>query len=244
MLDGWGRRGVAVLLVITAAGSTAADSASIEASRDATLIEDPAGALATGSGPHFFAGRNSQGKARRGTILFDVAAAIPPHAEILSVVLRLHMSQTSGGPARVSVHRVAAPWGEAGSSSSGGSGAPPQPGDATWIHTFHDHGFWALPGGDFVASSASTVIDQPGFYEFGPTPELAADVRAWLADPRANHGWLLRGDEAVAGTAKRFDSRENRDLALRPVLIVEFERRLDDEYLPGEGGLRPVRPTR
>jgi hypothetical protein len=218
-----------VLFALGSATATLADTVWIEATRDNTLIEDPAGTRSNGAGPYVFAGRVSQGTSRRGLIRFEIADRIPPSAEIVSARLVLHMSQTSGGPARVSLHRISAPWGEGASSAIGGSGAPSAAGDATWLHTFFDTGFWALAGGDVTASSASALVDQPGDYEFGPTPEMAADVRAWLAAPGENHGWLLRGDESQPGTSKRFDSRENEDVSLRPVLVVEFA-------LPGSGG--------
>lgn len=195
--------------------------------RDATLIESPTGSLANGAGPHFFAGRTGQasGSIRRGLVFFDVAAHVPPGATVRAVRLTLHMSQSNGGPVSTSLHRVVADWGEGSSMASGGSGAQATSGDATWIHTFFDQGFWSSPGGDFAgAPSASTLVDAEGSYRWGSTPELAADVQTWLDDPVSNHGWILVGDESAPTTVKRFDSRENSDESLRPQLEVEFGR--------------------
>jgi hypothetical protein len=113
------------LLAFASAGSApAAETVWIEGSRDATLFEDAAGATASGSGPYVFAGRNSQGAIRRGAIGFDLEGRIPAASRILSARLVLHMSQTSSGPSRVSLHRITARWGEGASAAPGGSGAP------------------------------------------------------------------------------------------------------------------------
>jgi hypothetical protein len=44
---------------------------------------------------------------------------------------------------------------------------------------------------------------------------MVADVQSWLNSPGSNFGWLVLGDESVAGSAKRFDTRES---ASPPVL--------------------------
>ena len=213
------------------ASTVLAGNVEIPSIRDTTLIENAEGARSNGSGPHLFAGRNSQSSnsVRRVLLEFDVASHVPPSSVITDVLVTLHMCQTNAGPETLSLHRVSAGWGEGASSTSGGIGAPSQPGDATWIHTYYDGGFWAHPGGDFIASSTSTVVDGPGFYTWGPTPDMIADVQGWLDDPTSNHGWLLRGNEAASSTVKRFDSREHEDLVLRPWLRVEFLRIEEDE---------------
>jgi hypothetical protein len=50
---------------------------------------------------------------------------------------------------------------------------------------------------------------------------MVADVQGWLDTPANNHGWILIGPEDVQ-SAKRFGSRENSDVALRPALVLEF----------------------
>ena len=54
------------------------------------------------------------------------------------------------------------------------------------------------------------------------TEDLTADVQSWHADSSVNFGWIAIGDESRSQTAKRFDSRENEDDALRPALVVVF----------------------
>jgi hypothetical protein len=217
--------GLVLALVLPHSGS--ANTLAVPALRDATLIESPTGSLANGSGPHFFAGRTGQpsGSIRRGVVAFDVAAHVPPGATVTAARLTLHMSQSNAGSVAASLHRALAASGEGPSNASGGSGAPAAPGDATWVHTFFDHSFWAAPGGDFLAArSASQVVGAEGSYTWGSTPELVADVQSWVDDPASNHGWILVGDESAPTTVKRFDSRESADDSLRPVLEVEFGR--------------------
>lgn len=197
----------------------------IPASADATLIEDAEGDLANGSGPVFHAGRTSQTEngVRRGLLRFDVAAHVPAGAIVEEVSLALHCSQTNGGPTEVSLHRVLKPWGEGASSTNGGSGAPAQPGDATWIHAFYDDVPWAKAGGHFLPPASSVaLVGAPGDYAWPSTQRLEQDVRLWLRAPSRNHGWLLRGDESTPTTTKRFDSRENASAAVRPVLRVTW----------------------
>ena len=154
---------------------------------------------------------------------FDVAAHVPPGAIVESATLALHCSQTNGGPAAVSLHRVLAPWGEGASSTSGGSGAPAEPGDATWLYASFDDVPWPVAGGLFTPRpSAVAIVDQPGAYAWSATRRMVQDVHLWLVAPERNRGWLLLGDESQLTTTKRFDSRENPDAALRPVLRVTW----------------------
>lgn len=191
--------------------------------RDNTLYESSTGTLSNGAGRYLFAGTTARGaQARRGLLAFDLGA-IPPGATILSATLTLNMSRTIAGESAVALHALTADWGEGASAAGGeeGGGAPPAPGDATWIHTFFDTATWAQPGGDFAPTpSAVTMVSVPGAYSWA-SPALLADIVAWLADPAANSGWALLGDESAGGTAKRFDSREN-DPANRPRLAITY----------------------
>lgn len=178
--------------------------------KDNTAWEDAAGALSNGAGSYLFAGRNSQGNARRSFIAFDVADTIPAGARIDSVFLLLNMNRTSGGPAPVALHRLIDDWGEGTSDAGeGGRGAPATLGDATWLHTFYDTAFWVTAGGDYTptASAVATVADS-ALYRWGSTAAMVADVQSWLDAPTTNFGWILIGDEGNVTTTKRFDSRE------------------------------------
>jgi hypothetical protein len=211
-----------------------ADVAVLGASHDNTLYEDPQGALSNGAGSYFFTGVTAQGLRRRGLLSFDLSA-IPPGATINSVQLTLHMSRTPATGEPITLYRVLEAWGEGASVAADqeGAGAPAQPGDATWLHTFFNTSFWQSAGGDFdPAERASTLVEGTGFYTWS-SHEMLDDVRAWFANPGSNHGWVLVGDESpgVATTTKRFDSRENSDPTVRPVLAVDYT------PVPGPGGL-------
>jgi hypothetical protein len=223
------RIGIVILLLLAAAPATA-ESVLIEAARDTTLIQDPDGALANGSGPVFFVGRTSQAQnsVRRGLVYFDVAAELPRDAWVESVRLTLYMSPSNSASRRIDLHRALVDWGEGASFTSGGGGDFSAPGDATWIHTFYDDEFWGKPGGHFVArASASRDVAASGFYSWEGSLKMLADVRLWLAAPHRNFGWILLGDEMTRQNVKSFASRGEPDPSLRPVLEVIY-------HLPGE----------
>ncbi|MBW2540513.1 MAG: DNRLRE domain-containing protein [Deltaproteobacteria bacterium] len=213
------------LLLLFSAVSAKAETVFVEAGRDTTLIEEPAGALANGSGPVFFVGRTNQrqNSVRRGLIYFDVAAALPERARVESARLTLHMSPSNVAPHPIELHRLLAAWGEGASSASGGSGDVSAPGDATWIHTFFSDAFWVKPGGHFVVrASSSREVSTPAFYTWESTHKMVADVRLWLAAPELNFGWILLGDETTPQNVKSFASREAPDPSLRPILELTY----------------------
>ena len=216
--------------VLLAAPLLAGDVLLVTSDRDNTLYEDADGATSNGAGMHFFAGVTNQGSLRRGLLHFDVSS-IPPGSTIESVVLTLNMSATIVGPQPVSLHRATADWGEGASDAPGqeGGGAPAAVGDATWLHTFFATDFWATPGGDFAGMpSAVTSVDQIGFYSWGTTSGMEADVQAWVDDGSQNNGWVVVGNELPSKgkggpTAKRFDTREIPDEGtLGPQLAITF----------------------
>jgi hypothetical protein len=210
---------------VVVAAPVAADSVTLLPVRDNTLYENAVGGLSNGAGEHLFAGITALGLSRRAVLAFDVAGGVPPGATITGVELTLHMSMTIAPPQTVRLHRLQADWGEGSSDAFGreGAGAPATPGDATWLHTFFNTGFWSVAGGDFDPSpSAEQTVAGDGYYTWFTTPALVADVQAWLDDPAANHGWIVVGDESTEVTAKRFDSREHFAPELRPSLTVEY----------------------
>ena len=196
----------------------------ITPSKDNTLYEyDPAqGDLSNALGFHFFAGENAMGELRRGVVAFDIAGQIPAGSTITSVTLSMNMSQTALQTERViELHKLLADWGEGTSQATGeeGQGAPATPNDATWRHRFFDTIFWTNEGGDFSATvSASQSVGAIGQYTWN-SAQMVADVQSWLDDPNSNFGWLLRGDESIATTTKRFDTRES---ASPPVLTIQY----------------------
>lgn len=182
----------------------------IPASQDNTLIDDPEGARSNGSGPFIFAGStggNLGGGTRRGLVHFDLEGIIPEQAHIEEVSLHLYADR--GGPGEVRLYRVLQDWGEGASCKNGGSGAPSQTGDATWIHTFYDTSTWDDPGADRSrpAGNARVYIDIAGMYTWSSN-RMKRDVQLWVEQPGTNFGWLLVGDERTPQSVVAFASRE------------------------------------
>ncbi len=215
------------MLALGLAVQVGAVTVSLEASQDNTLYENATGSLSNGMGQHFFAGSNGGTGGRivtRGLIQFDLTGLIPQGMVINSVELALNVTTPMLHEGTVTLHRVLAPWGEGLSTApmGEGGGGPSAMGDATWIHTHFDTEFWDTPGGDVIfAPSASHAVAANSPQVIVSTLELVADVQAWLDDPASNNGWLLRQVDEMAA-AIRFASRNHMDVALHPVLTVDF----------------------
>jgi len=214
-----------VLATLIAVPHASADTVTLQASKDNTLFQSDTGALSNGAGIYIFAGMTDAFEARRAVLAFDLSS-IPAGSTVTGVTLRLNMSRTRAGNETVALHRLLADWGEGTSDGTQqeGQGAPSTPGDATWIHRFFSATLWATPGGDFVSTpSASAVVgSQTGPYTWS-SPGLVADVQSWLNNPGSNYGWLIKGNETVQRTAKRFDSRQNSTVSVRPQLTIVFD---------------------
>ena len=157
-------------------------------------------------------------------IKFDIAFNVPSGATIVeaTLTLTLTMDHTNSGINNVDLHTVSVDWGEGASVSplSGGSGAPAQTNDATWLHTFYNNAFWTTAGGDFSASaSATTPINGTGIYNW-TSAQLVTDIQNWLNSPTSNFGWFLTGNETVLQSAMRFASREIVATISRPLLTI------------------------
>ncbi|MDX1625542.1 MAG: DNRLRE domain-containing protein [Wenzhouxiangellaceae bacterium] len=225
-----GRRiGLLLLAVSIAGASSAGDVLVAGPDRDNTLYERVAGDVSNGAGSWLFVGRtgvNAGERLRRALLRFDVSA-IPPGATITSVELVVEVDRVPPGATAFigGLHRMLADWGEAGSDAPGpeGGGAPAEPGDATWLHRFHDTVFWSTAGGDFEAVPSGTADFGPGTgtTTFASTAGLVSDVQGWVDAPATNHGWILVGEESNPLNARRIGSREN--AVIPPVLQVGFE---------------------
>ncbi|UCG49839.1 MAG: DNRLRE domain-containing protein [Phycisphaerales bacterium] len=214
---------IALVLGLLLAPVVAAAVVNLTPSKDNTLYEDPNGNLSNGAGDGLFVGRNAHnGFIRRALLAFDLTSHVPPGSDIHSVTLTMRMARTTSDSQPVSPHRVLADWGQ-GASEADGSGAQATPGDATWIHTYYDSRFWSTAGGDFMQpDSASASVGDVGFYTWGTTAQMVADVQQWLDNPASNFGWMLIGNETESRTSKRFSSRESDNAAYRPLLSVSF----------------------
>jgi hypothetical protein len=238
-----------VLTAIVNPSTAPADQVIFNASGDNTIYREAAGpnAASNGVGDHFAAGTQGSASAlRRGLVRFDLTG-LPPSIQVDRVALEL----TFQGPTNmetqsrvVSLHRLLANWGE-GTSNAGpggtpgaGNGANASTGDATWRYRFFDTQPWTSynpavttsGGGDFASdpSAAATVGIDPGVLvvwetiRSGAPSGLIADVEAWLADAASNFGWLLKGDESVSRTARRFYSKDEANAAFHPRLVVDY----------------------
>lgn len=217
-------RSLAICVIAVAASAAPGAVVQIPASRDNTLYEDAAGATSNGAGPAMFSGLNSQARKRRAVVHFDIAAMIPQGSVITSATLVLTENGANASPATVSPHRARESWGEGTSTGTGGggNGGPASAGDATWLHRFHNTTYWSTVGGVFdPAPSASLTIAGNAVFSW-TSPTLAADVQDMLDNPAWNFGWFILGDEAAAGSAKRFATREDPNPSARPMLVLDY----------------------
>jgi hypothetical protein len=212
---------------LAAAIHAQAVTVTIPCGRDNTLYEDPTGQLSNGSGQYVFAGSNGAGQRRRAVLWFDVHGAVPAGASVLSATLRLNVSRASSpGSVTMQVFRLLADFGEGASvgASGEGGGAPAQPPDATWLHSQFPSTFWVQAGGDYDPVPRTTVgVPAAGTVVVGTSLPMIGDVQEWLRAPQQNHGWLLRDAETATSTSRRFDSRNNVDPLVRPVLTVVYQ---------------------
>lgn len=224
-------RGTAVAILSIAALAPAAhgDLVSIAAARDATLYQSVDGSLANGAGQYLFAGRTNQGLTRRGVLWFDIAAFVPADAALTSVRLVLNVSQANGGNRTMTVHRALTAWttGASDPDSTEASGAQTLAGDATWLHASADGAgggtLWQNIGGDFAAAASASLLTTTSGLQTWSGAGLLADVQSFRANPSANLGWFILGDESAAGTARRFDSADSAALGgIVPRLEIEF----------------------
>lgn len=193
-----------------------ADTASLTASKDATLQQDPNGAFSNGKGIYIFVGKtleNPGAALRRTVIAFDLTS-IPANATVTAASLSLTVSKIGPAPApgNVSVFKLLKDWNEGpsvGGGTGGAQGPPSQTGDVTWIHTFYNTNFWTTPGGDF-SPTASATTNVPGLGTFTwSSSGTIADVQSWISNPATNFGWIVIGDEINAASAAQLRSREN-----------------------------------
>ncbi len=187
-----------------------------------------------GAGPDLFAGNNGRNppKARRALLAFDIAGNIPAGSVIDTATLTVTLNLTPDiQPVTMTLHPLTRAWGEGSvdctgggvGGGGGGGGGPANSGDATWLSAEHLLTPWTTAGGDFGATSASTLatylVGQPVSWDSASSPGMITDVQNWLVNPGSNFGWAVLGKEAGPATARRFGSRES---LTPPVLTVDF----------------------
>jgi len=227
-----GRRAAAPIAAILVAGTgeAQADVMVLSSVADNTMFVNaatPTDLLSSGSGDSMYSGRTS-GIAdirSRALVRFDVSG-IPCGANITSVALTVKVAKTSGGASNnsIALHRVLAGWGEGASNSFGGGGDASQAGDANWYERLNPGVMWTNAGGDYQATaSAAVVVGNPASsVTWTSTDALITDVKGWVNASSTNFGWLIRNDESVNSTVRKFSTREAAVAADRPSLRIEY----------------------
>jgi hypothetical protein len=202
-----------------------ADVVTLTSSKDATIYNDTVGNRCDSKGFTMYAGQagaNTTWPMRRALVAFDVSA-VPAGSTVTSVQVKLYMSKTVVGAKTFTLHKLTRGWNEGPTVGFSGDGNSAQVGDPTWLHTYFNNQLWTTPGGDFVATaSASLSIGSTyQYYTWGSTAQLVADVQSWIDNPSTNYGWIVRGPEGGAKSAKQFETRES--LAqYRPQIVVTY----------------------
>jgi len=245
MTRGGGRTILILVASLLIAAPVFSNTATLQPTKDNTLYEpispDAFADRSDGAGPTMFVGKVKDADAdpgagtrpavRRGVLAFNIAGSIPAGSTINSAQLTMYVDKvglTTGF--NVGLYRLLADWGE-GTSNTGnsqqGRGEPPTTNDATWHHRFYPTLFWSLPGGDYtLTASAVKSVGNVGFYTFGSTSGMVADVQSWLNNSSQNYGWIVIGNEVSIQTTKRFATRENTGLTggvtWKPTLVIDY----------------------
>ncbi len=238
-------RTVVVLAALLVPSAALADTVTLTPARDNTLYEpiaqDSFLDKSDGAGPTMFTGKVKDADAdptaatrpalRRAVLAFDIAGNVPAGSTINSVQLTMYADKVGLTTSfAVTLQRLLSNWGE-GTSNTGnsqqGRGEPPTTNDATWHHTFYPGQFWTLPGGDYsLTISASQNVGNVGFYNWGSTSGMVADVQSWLNTPAQNYGWIIRSVETTIQTTKRFGTRESTGqtggVTWKPRLVIGY----------------------
>jgi len=246
--------GVGAILLVFIVGflmpaPAVADAVTLNPAKDNTLYEpisnDSFVDMSDGAGATMFTGKvkdadadpgaGTRAAVRRAVLAFTIAGNIPAGSTIDNVQLILYVDKVGATTAyNVNLHRLLENWGE-GTSNTGnsqqGQGELPTANDATWHHTFYPGSFWSIPGGVYsLTASATKSVGNVGFYTWGSTSGLVADVQSWLNTPAQNYGWIIIGDEIQTATltqkAKRFGTRESTGstggVTWKPRLVVNY----------------------
>jgi hypothetical protein len=71
--------------------------------------------------------------------------------------------------------------------------------------------------------SATQSVAGGGFYTWGSTAQMVADVQGWLDAPATSFGWLIRSVETVGQkSAKQFESRQSTNPLWKPALQITY----------------------
>lgn len=169
--------------------------------------------------------------AYRSILAFDISS-IPAGATITSVKLHLYLNAATPGISRtLNLHKILEAWLELQSTWNSRktgvawSGAGCEPDDSSSSST---------------VSGSKVVTATLGWYIWGSTAQMIADVQDWLDNPGNNEGWLLKDSDETGpykGTVW-YSNYYTLDLTKRPKLEVEYT-----EAAPGPGGFGVQKTT-
>lgn len=179
-------RAMAAGAALVAAGASAQPvSVTLNATAEATILDDPS--LAIGFGK-VFVGTTNQGSTRRGLVRFDLSSL--PDGEVVSATLNTLVINQRGFGLNFDAHRLLSDWNEGpavGGGSNGGQGGQASSADATWTQTGLGTP-WAA-GGSFVATSTASASSQFAGTSIGF--DVTDDVRAMRNKSLPDFGWIL-----------------------------------------------------
>jgi poly(3-hydroxybutyrate) depolymerase len=145
----------------------------------------------------------------RSLIRFDLSQHIPEGAQVLSATLYLHvLSQSQPAAMRVVAFPVIQPWAEY---------------QVNWNEA--QTGVAWSGGGGCEGSSRSSVAGGQGTVNqsSGRVPiDVTSAAQAWVDNPSANQGVLLKGESLGAGVSYRFASSNYQSESYRPSLVVKY----------------------
>ncbi|MFB3895552.1 MAG: hypothetical protein ACE14V_04540 [bacterium] len=194
---------------------------------DSTIYADDSIGNA-GADDGIMAGQTNVPSIRRALIRFNLSA-IPSTATIDSVALTLIITKIPGAGTATAVdhslYRLLNTWGEGtgvGTGIGGGTGGTDNiPGAVCWLYSQYSTAAWTNPGGDFVSSPSATINVGTGLGAMTWTGSgLISDVQGWVNGSFPNDGWILRGDETVTPSARKYGSSEN--LPNAPQLVINY----------------------
>ena len=163
---------------------------------DGSLPTQSFGEVASVRSDLAFLGGEAQGLLRFDGIVGPLPDRIPPGSTITSALLTVEVFNSSNAPAGIiSLHRMTAPWNEASSWDSLGSGV--QVGSETATSPDDAHTAEQIAAASF---------------------DVQASLQAWAAG-QDNFGWLISNDSS---DGVEFHSSESETAELRPRLTVTF----------------------
>ena len=236
----------AVLLLLFACGSVAADQVSFDAVKDSGYFASVDNGEINptpnnlGGHTHVPVGSANNERLNRGIFEFDLSS-IPSGVTVTSASFDFEVTLQGGKNGQAGVdfglYRVTAAWDEGTGTSNIGD---PEGGPVNWImRTAADP--WTTLGGDFDPTQIGAVfVDGPSNYSIS-TSNLVNVIQDIVDGTTPNNGFLLKGSpEGVLGSAARVSTREGGNAAKLVVAFVDGNFVLGDVNMDGNVNLLDV----